>query len=249
MNKIKALCAGLLFTFLFSFTVQAQRNAYKKGTIIVDQKKTIDAYIQMDFRFPQRFQSSITYISPEAYENFQQSGTLKEKAKESFKPKKIVGFDLEDGRSFRTVKYTDLSRNSTSVKVPEKLCLEQVIDGKINLYKMYSHTTGEVSQELSKVVLDSKTEGDELLIDYLKDNFQLLVQKDSDNAKNLMVVSLLNYFGDNETVKENYTNNQYGFRDEFIEKQSGVIVDKKFETAFLRLLQDYDPVVSGQLSK
>lgn len=250
MNKLKAFYTGLFFTFLFSFSTQAQENNYKKGTIIVDQKKSINAYIQIDFRYPQRFQSSVTYLSPEAFEKLQQGEKLKGKDKKTFKPKEIIGYDLGEGKSFRTVKYTDLSSTSKLGMIPKKLCLEQVVDGKIDMYKMYSHTTGKISYEIIGAINASKDEKDEnILIDYLQDNFQLLVQKDSDNPKNLMAVSLLNYFGDNETVKENYTKNQYGFRDEFTEKQSGVIVDKKFETAFLRLLQDYDQGVSGQLSK
>jgi len=249
MKNLKVLCAGLLFTFLFSFSAQAQHNNYEKGTILVNEKKTIDAYIQIDFRFPQRFQSSITYISPEAYEKFQQSGKLKGKAQEKLKPKDIIGFDLEEGKSFRTVKYTDLNSTTKLGMIPKKMCLEKVVDGKIDLYKMYSHTTGKISYEIIGAINASKDENDDsIIIDYIQDNFQLLVQKDSDNPKNLMSVSLLNYFGDNEAVKENYTQNHYGFRDEFTEKK-GVIVGKKLESAFLRLLQDYDSSAAGQLSK
>jgi len=250
MNQFKALGAVLLFSFLFSFTVQAQHNSYKKGTIIVNEKKTIDAYIQIDFRYPQRFQSSISYISHEDYEKLQQSGKIKGKAKKNLKPKEIVGFDLEEGKSFRTVKYTDLSSNTKLGMIPKKLCLERLVNGKIDVYKFYSHTTGQISYEIIGAINASKDENDDsILIDYIQDNFQLLVQKDSNNPKNLMAVSLLNYFGDNDTVKENYTKNHYGFRDEFTAKQSGVIVNRKLEAAFLRLLQDYDPAARGQLSK
>ena len=96
--------------------------------------------------------------------------------------------------------------------------------------------------------MDSKKEGDDHLIDYIQNNFQLLVQKDTDNPKNLMAINLLNYIGDDERVKVNYTKNHYGFRDEFTDEGNG-IVSKKLEASFLRLLEDYDPRVGAQLSK
>ena len=107
--------------------------------------------------------------------------------------------------------------------LPKKLCLEQVVDGKIDVYKMYSHTTGQISYEVIDAINASKDMDDEnILIDYLQDNFQLLVQKDTDNPRNLMAVNLLNYIGDNKRVKENYTKNHYGFRDEFSQRLFGI---------------------------
>lgn len=64
-----------------------------------------------------------------------------------------------------------------------------------------------------------------------------------------MAVNLLDCFGDNTIVKENYTNNHYGFRDEFTGKSNGVIVNQKLESALLKRLHDYNPSSSGQLSK
>jgi len=250
MRNLHVLCTGLVFTLLFSFTVSSQQNSYKKGTIIVNQKKSIDAFIEVDFRLPQRFQSSITYVSPENYEKLQRGEKIKGKSKKTMKPKDIIGFDLDDGTSFRTVSYTDMSSNSSVGPMPIKLCLQRVVDGKIDLYKMFSATTGNVSHDIKSVMNLSEVEDDDnILIDYVQDNFQLLVQKNEGTVKNLMSVSLLNYFGDNSKVKENYIENQYGFRDEFNQQSNSPIVNHNLEAALLRLLNDYESVDSGQLTK
>jgi hypothetical protein len=56
-----------------------------------------------------------------------------------------------------------------------------------------------------------------------------------------MHINLLNYIGDNARVKENYTNNHYGLRDQFTESQKmGKYVNKKYEAAFLRMVNDYN---------
>ncbi len=125
--------------------------------------------------------------------------------------------------------------------LPKRICLEQIANGKIDAFKMYSRTTGKISTELAKVVMDSKMDGDALLIDYIQDNFQILLQKDTKNPKNINHINLLNYIGDNEVVKTNYTNNTYGFRDQFTESQKfGVIVNKKYEASFLKMIEHYN---------
>ena len=150
MTKLKVICPLFILVFLFSFSIQAQEDNFKKGTIVLNKKKTVEAYISLDFRFPQRFQSSITYISPEDYDKLQQTGKLKGKSKKSIKPKDIIGFDLENGAAFRTVTYMDLGKAGTIGMIPKKLCLEKRVEGKIDVYKLYSHTTGKISYELSK---------------------------------------------------------------------------------------------------
>ena len=225
--------------FLVSFTSQAQ-SVYKKGTIQMSKKKSIDAYILMDFTKPQSFQSTITYLSPKAYAKYQKKGKIKKSNKEKVKSKEIKGFTLDDGTTFKTVKYVDLTKKSIGM-LPKSLCLEQISNGKIDSFKLYSKTSGRMSYELSNVIMDSKMDGDQLLIDYIQHNFQLLVQKNSKNPKNIMAVNLLNYIGDNETVKTNYTNNHYGFRDQFTKRQKmGVFVGKRYEKAFLKMINDYN---------
>jgi hypothetical protein len=68
-----------------------------------------------------------------------------------------------------------------------------------------------------------------------------LIKKDKKNPTNVMHINLLNYIGDNAKVKENYDNNYYGLRNQFTEKQKmGKYVNKEYETAFLKMVNDYN---------
>jgi len=239
MKSFKFFYGSLLLMFLVSFTAQAQ-SAYQKGTIQISKKKSIDAYVLIDFTKPQSFQSTITYLTPKSYAKYLKKGKIKKSNKVKLKSKEIKGFTLDDGTTFRTVKYIDLNKRGIGM-LPKSLCLEQISNGKIDSYKLYSKTSGKMSYELSNAIMDSKMDGDQILIDYIQNNFQLLVQKNSKNPKNINAVNLLNYIGDNETVKANYDSNYYGFRNQFTERQKmGVFVSQKYEQAFLKMINDYN---------
>ena len=170
------------------------------------------------------------------YEKYTKTGKLKGKMKQKMEPKHLEGFTLEDGRVFKTVWYSDLTGRAIKM-LPKRMTLEEVAHGRILMYKLYSRTTGRINHELADMVFDDPQK----LIDYIQDNFQLLIQKDSNNPKNVMHVNLLNFIGDNPRVKENYDNNQYGLRNQFTERQKmGIYVNKEYEAAFLRMLADYN---------
>lgn len=220
---------------IFSCNLQAQ-SIYQEGALHFKKGKTQDAYIQIDFAFPQRFQQNITYISPKDWAKASKNGKIKGSMKEKLNPKDVVGYSLKDGRYFETVKYIDISGRAVKM-LPKKLSLEKVADGKIELFKYYSRTTGKISQELADKVFEDR----ESLIAYINDNFQLLIRKDSDNPKNINMINLLNYIGDNPRVKENYNNNHYGLRNIFSDGfKMGKYVNKEFEAAFLRMVNDYN---------
>lgn len=228
-----------LCLFLFAATCFAQ-GLYHKGTLHLKKGKSKEAYIEIDFRFPQRFQQGITYLSPEDYKKFVKTGKLKGKMKQKMEPKHFTGFTLDDGRVFKTVWYSDLTGRAIKM-IPKRMTLEQVADGPILMYKLYSRTTGKINHELADMVFDDPAK----LVAYIQDNFQLLIQKDSNNPKNVMHINLLNYIGDNADVKEKYTNNHYGLRDQFTERQKmGIYVNKEYEAAFLRMLEDYNTQAS-----
>lgn len=225
----------MALALLSATTISAQVN-YHKGTLHLKKNKSKEVYIEIDFEHPQRFQQGITYLSPKDYEKYVKTGKLKGKMKEKMEPKHFKGFTLDDGRVFKTVWYSDLTGKAIKM-IPKRMTLEQVAHGRILMYKLYSRTTGRINSELSNMVFeDSQT-----LINYIKDNFQLLIQKDSKNPKNIMQVNLLNFIGDNPRVKDNYANNHYGLRDQFTERQKmGIYVDQEYEAAFLRMLKDYN---------
>lgn len=238
--KLLKIIAVALFLVAFSMTMSAQ-GLYQKGTLHIKKNKSQEAYIQIDFEFPQRFQQNITYISPKDFEKASSKGKIKGSMKEKLNPKDILGFTLDDGRVFRTVKYIDLTGRAIKM-LPKKMCLEVVADGKIELFKLYSRTTGKINHELADQIFEDR----ENLVAYIQDNFQLLIRKDSDNPKNITMINLLNYIGDNPRVKENYDNNHYGLRNQFSDgHKMGKYVNKQYEAAFLRMLDDYNGEASA----
>lgn len=223
-------------TFLFAMGgVQAQA-LYQKGTLHLKKGKAQEVFIELDFEYPQRFQQGITYISPDDFEKYTKTGKLKGNMKQKMEPKHLEGFTLEDGRVFKTVWYSDLTGKAIKM-LPKRMTLEQVAEGRILMYKLYSRTTGRINQELADMVFEDRQK----LIAYIQDNFQLLIMKNSDKPKNVMHINLLNFIGDNPRVKENYVNNHYGLRNQFTEEQKmGKYVNKEYEASFLRMLDDYN---------
>jgi len=234
MKNLKSLL-GLIAFLLFIANISAQ-GLYQKGELVFKKGKTEEAYIQINFEFPQRFQQNITYITPKDYAKFVKTGKLKGSMKNKLNPNDVVGYNLDNGKVFRTVRYADLTGRAIKM-IPKKMCLEQISNGKILMYKLYSRTTGRINHELADMIFENRSE----LINYIQDNFQLLILKDKKNPTNVMHINLLNYIGDNARVKENYTNNHYGLRDQFTESQKmGKYVNKKYEAAFLRMVNDYN---------
>ena len=225
-----------LFVMLFMVVQLSAQDRFQKGTLHFKKGKTQEVYMEIDFEHPQRFQQGITYMTPSDYEKYTKTGKLKGKMKQKMEPKHFTAFTLEDGRVFKTVWYADLTGKAIKM-IPKRMTLEEVAHGRILMYKLYSRTTGRINQELSDMVFEDRDK----LIAYIQDNFQLLIQKDSDNPKNVMHINLLNFVGDNERVKENYTNNHYGLRDQFTERQKmGKYVNKEYEAAFLKMVNDYN---------
>ncbi|MGB5272556.1 MAG: hypothetical protein WBN39_00750 [Flavobacteriaceae bacterium] len=225
-----------LFLTLFIAVNLSAQDRFQKGTLHLKKGKTQEAYIEIDFEYPQRFQQGITYMTPKDYEKFTQTGKFKGKMKQKMEPKHFTGFNLNDGSVFKTVWYSDLTGKAIKM-IPKRMTLEEVAHGRILMYKMYSRTTGKINQELADMVFEDRDK----LIAYIQDNFQLLIQKESDNPKNVMHINLLNFIGDNERVKENYDNNHYGLRNQFTERQKmGKYVNQEYEAAFLRMVEDYN---------
>lgn len=224
------------FTFLFAITNVKAQALYQKGTLHLKKGKTQEVFIELDYEYPQRFQQGITYLSPDDFEKYTKTGKLKGNMKQKMEPKHLEGFTLEDGREFKTVWYSDLTGKAIKM-LPKRMTLEQVAQGRIIMYKLYSRTTGRINQELADMVFEDRQK----LIAYIQDNFQLLIMKNSDKPKNVMHINLLNFIGDNPRVKDNYVNNHYGLRNQFTEEQKmGKYVNKEYEAAFLRMVEDYN---------
>lgn len=229
----------VISSFFFCASVGLIANAqdlYQKGELHLKKGKTAEAYIQIDFEYPQRFQQNITYVTPKDYDKFLKTGKLKGSMKNKLNPGDLEGFSLDNGKVFKTVRYADLTGKAIKM-IPKKMCLEQTAQGAIEVFKLYSRTTGTINHELADMIFEDRAN----LVNYIQDNFQILVNKDNKNPTNIMQVNLLNYIGDNPRVKENYTNNHYGFRNQFTEQQKmGKYVNKEYEAAFLSMVNDYN---------
>ncbi len=242
MNKKRNFIIALFTMFCMVFGMNAQ-DLYQKGTIHLTKKKSIDAYIQIDWSYPQRFQTSVTYLTPKEYKKAMKKGKIKGKQKEKLQPKDLIGFDLDDGRRFKVVKYLDMTSGKLQKMMPKKLILQQTAEGPIEVYKFYARTTGNISSELADLAMDAHTDAEDrkILHEWIQNNFEMLVRKDTKNPRNVVYINLLNYIGDNYDVKDKYDNNHYGLRNQFSEeKKFGKYVDKEFETAFLKMVDDYN---------
>ena len=245
----KKFILSLLLALGLSFSGIAQ-GIYQKGKIQLSKKKFMDAYIQIDWSYPQRWQTSVTYVTIKDFEKAVRKGNkIKGKIKEKLQPKDLIGFELEDGRRFQVVKYVDMTSGKLQKMMPKRLIMEKLADGPIEVFKFYARTTGKISKELADLAMDAHTDVEDRkkLHEWIRNNFEMMVRKDSKNPRNVVYINLLNYIGDNYDVKDKYDNNHYGLRNQFSEeKKFGKYVNKEFEAAFMRMINDYN---SQELAK
>lgn len=248
-QKTNFIIAILALQF-FIFNASAQQ-LYQKGEVIHKNGKKEAAFIQMNYAFPQRFQNGITYLTPKTHAKYLKKGKVKNKKKIKLKPKEIIGFQLANGQRFSSIKYMDIT-GKVKKMLPKRIIVEQLADGKIDLYKLYSRTTGKISYELADLTHEANlsAEGRRNLIDYIQNNFQLLIKKEHKNPRNVIHINLLNFIGDNAIVKENYDNNFYGLRNQFSEElKQGKLVNKSYEASFLKMVNHYNSGGGAALEK
>ena len=171
LNKKIVLSVLLILGLVISSFAQG---IYQKGTIHLTKKKSMDAYIQIDWSYPQRFQTSLTYVTIKDYEKALKKGRkIKGKLKEKLQPKDLIGFELEDGKQFQVVKYVDLTSGKMQKMLPKKLILQKLSDGPIEVFKFYARTTGKISSELADLAMDAHTnvEDRKKLHEWIQNNF------------------------------------------------------------------------------
>lgn len=231
----------IIVAFMFSgITVKAADiipGTYEKGTITFSNGKTEDAYIHMDYFYPQRFQTELSYLDEKGYKDYEKGKKVK-KSIIKLKLKEIDGFSLENGKKFKKVKYANMLATKTFDMVPKYLLLQVTTEGKVTIYKKHYRTTGRVYD----VVLEAFNNGGQEFIDFQNDNFELLYQKDkTKNPKNMIGVNLKALIGDNEEVLTNYNNNHYGFQSEFTkEPDFAANVHPPYLETLIKLLADYN---------
>ena len=146
-------------------------------------------------------------------------------------------FSLENGKKFKKAKYVNLLAKRKQDLIPKNLMLEVVAEGKITVMKKYHHTQGIVSGYLP----DRTKVSDADYVKWQENNFEILTQKEGEEAKNMSTINIKSLVGDNKTVLTNYAKNKYGFRDFFTK---GPVFESSFQTdaleALIRMVDDYN---------
>lgn len=237
------LAAGLLV--LLSFTLNnviaqlrtpSSVGKYEKGTVTLENGDQINGYIFMDMMNPQEFQKRVNLIDEKAYTAFS-AGENVDKAVVVYDANDLQSFTLENGKKFKRAKYVNLFAKRAQDQLPNQLRLEVAAEGKITVFKKYHHTQGIVTPYLP----DRTKVNDAEYVKWQENNFEILSQKEGEEAKNMSTINLKSLFGDNKTVLTDYAKNKYGFRDLFMK---GPVFESSFQLetleAFTKMVDDYN---------
>lgn len=235
---------GLLTNGFASDEIIAVCADYYKGTITLKNGKTKEAYIFIDNCNPHLFQQNLSTIDEKSFKKYKQGKKIKKKAIEKYKVKDIRAFALDNGRIFKQVKYVDLSATTKIGMLPKRFLLEVIADGDITVYRKFYRTQNGF---IHRPVMDSKLSGGAAHLDFMTNNFELLVQKDKDkNPRNIRNVNLKNYIGDKTGIDQKYLDGEYEFRVQFQREVAFASnCDTPFMDALLELVEDYNGEPKG----
>jgi hypothetical protein len=188
----------------------AQRNAadYVKGEITPASGDKIICYIVYNEVNPGGMQGGVEYITEETY-NILAGGT-KIKGKDIVKldPKEVTSVTLENGKSFKTMTYTDMTAVGAGT-IPKKYIFEVLVDGKVSLFKKYPGggvqvVSGDEAMDLTKEYTREEK------IARANAKYEVLIIKDEKNPKSISNIKLDDYISDNESVYQRYQDKDYG---------------------------------------
>ena len=184
---------------------------YEKGTVTLENGDEVNGYIFIDMMNPQEFQKRVNLIDETTYAAYQAGEDVDKKAV-VYDAKDVKSFTLENGKKFKQARYVNLFAKRKQDKIPKKLLLEVATEGKITVLKKYHHTQGIVTSHLP----DRTKVNDADYVKWQENNFEILAQKEGEEAVNLSTINIKKLVGDNKTVLTNYAKNKYGFRDLFV---------------------------------
>ena len=209
---------------------------YEKGTVTLMNGEEIEGYIYMDMMNPQEFQKRVNLIDEKTYKAYK-AGEDVDKEAVVYDANDLQSFTLENGKKFKQAKYANLFAKRKQDQIPKNLMLEVVTEGKITVFKKYYHTQGIVTSHLP----DRTKVSDADYVKWQENNFEILAQKEGEEAKNMSSFNIKKLVGDNKTVLTNYAKNKYGFRDLFMK---GPVFESSFQMdtleAFTRMVKDYN---------
>ena len=209
---------------------------YEKGTITLENGEEISGYIFMDMMNPQEFQKRVNLIDEKTYAAYK-AGEDVDKDAVVYDANDLQSFTLENGKKFKQAKYANVFAKRKQDRIPKKLMLEVATEGEITVFKKYHHTQGIVTSHLP----DRTKVSDAEYVEWQENNFEILAQKEGEEAKNMSSFNIKKLVGDNRTVLTNYAKNKYGFRDLFIK---GPVFESSFQLdaleAFTKMVEDYN---------
>jgi hypothetical protein len=209
---------------------------YEKGTVTLMDGNEIEGYIYMDMMNPQLFQKRVNLIDEKTYAAYK-SGEDVHKDAVVYDANDLQSFTLENGKKFKQAKYANVFAKRKQDRIPKKLMLEVATEGEITVFKKYHHTQGIVTSHLP----DRTKVSDAEYVEWQENNFEILAQKEGEEAKNMSSFNIKKLVGDNRTVLTNYAKNKYGFRDLFIK---GPVFESSFQMdtveAFTSMVEDYN---------
>ena len=235
------LMLAVLFSLTFNLTKAQLRTpssvwTYEKGTVTLKDGKEIEGYIYMDMMNPQEFQKRVHLIDDSTYAAYK-AGEDVFKDAVVYDADDMQSFTLENGKKFKQERYVNLFAKRKQDQIPKNLMLEVVTEGKITVLKKYHHTQGIVTSHLP----DRTKVSDADYVKWMENNFEILAQKEGEEAKNMSSFNIKKLVGDNRTVLTNYAKNKYGFRDLFVK---GPVFESSFQMdtleAFTRMVEDYN---------
>ncbi len=253
---MKFLSRLIICMFFLSGTVQAIASTtdqepcsgYEKGTITLKNGKTKETYIYIDYCNPHLFQMALRTIDEKTYKKYAKGKKIKKKAINKYKVKEIRSFMLDSGKEFRQVKYANIFSQKNTDKLPKKQLLEVVADGEVTIFKRGYRTRNGF---IYKPVMDAVLEGGATYVDFMRNNFEILYQKDkTKNPKNIRNANLKAIFGDNPEVLQRFLDGDYAFRIEFQRPASfSANCDTAFLNALLEMVHDYNGMENETLTE
>jgi len=242
---ILSLCCSVVFfgQSMATATETERCSNYEKGTITFKNGKTAETYIFIDHCNPHRHQQGLSTVSEKHYKAYSEGKKIKSKDIETYKPKDILGYVLENGNEYRQIKYSNMLSTKKTDMLPKRYFLEVVADGNITIFKKHYRTENGF---IYKPVIESTREGGAEHYAFMRDNFELLFQKDkASNPKNIRNTNLKKVFGDNAEVLKKFQDGYYTFREQFQGQATfAVNCDHPYMDALLEMVKDYNGIAS-----
>jgi len=233
--KLRIACLCVFLFQGFALSAQSLADKYRKGEIQLKDGTQLVGYIFYSFEHVAHFQNSVSFLSQENYDVLASTGKIKLKSIQKFSPKEVTFYQLEDGPKYVAETYADISSLGPG-SLPKKVFVEELVTGKIKLYKRYQPIGGVVAGEEAELVMA----GGEALAERNKSSYQWLIIKDSKNLKELQFTKLADLIGDNAALLAKYQANDYGIRDIAVGKLKTEEEKQSFLSNLKSLLMDYN---------